>query len=460
MRLPKDCCKPSPCGRRGGSETGPDVSNRFEPPVTGMTPSSTARELHWLGTHRLAGAYAAMLGRRRTPSHGSRPRSAVIVAPASPGSLGDDAMMSALATHLAAHGFERLRVAAWQAEDEWRSQGVRLDRIRLPQGGLGQWIRFAHRIREDAALFVVGADMLDGCYGLRPALRLLGAADLAGRLGLMTVVTGCSYGFAAHPLSVRFLRRLSHRVQVLARDRYSKCRLEEALRRPAVLVADVAFLLSPARSGDSPLASEVCAWIRQQRQTGARLVLACNVNPLPLAQAGHSVGPLIEAYRETLMHLDREAGPVRVVLVPHDHRQPSGDVGSLWALNEALPAGLVRNTVLLERPSSAAEAKAIIGECDLALSGRMHLAIAALGSGVPVVSLGYQGKCEGLFQHFDLEDLVLDWREALKPGRLVSWVTPIVARRKQVTAQIAARLPGVLDLAALNLGSLGLEPKH
>lgn len=426
-----------------------------------MTPPSPTRELPWFTTHRLAAAYASMLGRRRVSrGHGSRSGSAVIVAPTSPGSLGDEAMMSALSAQLAARGFERLRVAVWEAEDAWWSQGVRLEGIPLPHRGLARWIRFACRLQPDAALFVVGADLLDGCYGLRPALRLLEAADIAGRLGLMTRVIGCSYGATAHPSTVRFLRHLCPRVQVFARDRYSKGRLEQALGRPAVLVADVAFLLSPARPEDSPRAREVCAWIGAQRQAGTRLVLGCNLNPLPLAQAGQRIEPLIEAHRETLMHLNREVGPLSVVLLPHDHRQPNGDVGSLWTMNEALPAGVVRNTTLLERPFTAAETKAVVGACDLVLGGRMHLAIAALGSGVPVASLAYQDKCEGLFAHFDLENLVLDWREAVKPGRLLSWFTPLVARRKQVAAQIAARLPGILELAALNLASPEAAPER
>lgn len=383
----------------------------------------------------------------------------MIVAPTSPGSLGDEAMMSALSAQLAARGFERLRVAVWQSGDEWWGDGGRLGCIQLPQAGLGPWIRFAHRIREAAALWVVGADVLDGSYGVRPALRLLGAADLAGRLGLRTTVIGSSFGTTAHLLTVRFLGRLCRRVRVLARDCYSKRRLDEALCRPVPLVADIAFLLPPAKPEASPLLGEICGWIRQQRQAGARLVVGCNLNPLPLAQARHGVGPLVEAYRETLERLDREDGPISVVLVPHDRRQPHGEISALWALGDVLPPHVARTTVLLEKPTTAAEAKAIIGECDLVLSGRMHLAIAALGSGVPVASLAYQGKCEGLFAHFDLEDLVLDWREAVKPGRLLSWFTPLVARRKQVAAQIAARLPGTLELAALNLASPEAAPE-
>ena len=103
-----------------------------------MTSSSTARELYWLGMHRLAGAYASMLGRRRRAA--GRPtssRSAAIVAPASPGSLGDEAMMSALVAQLIPLGFDTLRIASLEKQDDWRVSRAESDRIELPRGGLG-----------------------------------------------------------------------------------------------------------------------------------------------------------------------------------------------------------------------------------------------------------------------------------------------------------------------------------
>jgi polysaccharide pyruvyl transferase WcaK-like protein len=169
---------------------------------------------------------------------------------------------------------------------------------------------------------------------------------------------------------------------------------------------------------------------------------------------------MVEAYRAALEHLNREQGPLALVLVPHDRRPLYSDVSSLFALSDVLPSNVARSTALLEQPGTAADVKAIVAKCDLVLAGRMHLAIAALGSGVPVGSLGYQGKCEGLFRHFDLEDLVLDWREAIQPDRLRSWLAPVVSRREQIAAQIAVRLPAILELANMNLRHIPGFPKR
>jgi polysaccharide pyruvyl transferase WcaK-like protein len=165
-------------------------------------------------------------------------------------------MMSALVAQLIPLGFDTLRIASLEKQDDWRVSRAESDRIELPRGGLGPWLGFAHRIREAAALFVVGADVLDGSYGVWPSLRLLGAADLAARAGLVTTVIGCSYRTQAHPLAVRFLGFLSRRVQVLARDYYSKRRLEAVLQQPTPLVADIAFLLRPPLPGRRPWSEE------------------------------------------------------------------------------------------------------------------------------------------------------------------------------------------------------------
>jgi polysaccharide pyruvyl transferase WcaK-like protein len=53
------------------------------------------------------------------------------------------------------------------------------------------------------------------------------------------------------------------------------------------------------------------------------------------------------------------------------------------------------------------EIKALSGQVDLVLTGRMHLAIAALGMGTPAFCTVYQGKFEGLMQMFELEGMTI-----------------------------------------------------
>jgi len=81
----------------------------------------------------------------------------------------------------------------------------------------------------------------------------------------------------------------------------------------------------------------------------------------------------------------------------------------------------------------------------------MHLAIAALGSGTPVLSITYQDKFEGLYQHFELSvEHTLQAEECLGDG-FCAKLDAALAQRHVNRARIAARLPQVQALAERNL---------
>ena len=57
---------------------------------------------------------------------------------------------------------------------------------------------------------------------------------------------------------------------------------------------------------------------------------------------------------------------------------------------------------MLRPPLNAWELKHLAGMVDLVLTGRMHLAIAALGMGTPPLCVAYMDKFEGLFHLFNI----------------------------------------------------------
>lgn len=85
------------------------------------------------------------------------------------------------------------------------------------------------------------------------------------------------------------------------------------------------------------------------------------------------------------------------------------------------------------------------------ISGRMHFAIAALGRGVPCGCPAYTGKFEGLFGQFGLDPLILDVRDAAKPGAFEDFVVRVLRTRDEIRRQVAAALPGVMERAVRNL---------
>lgn len=81
----------------------------------------------------------------------------------------------------------------------------------------------------------------------------------------------------------------------------------------------------------------------------------------------------------------------------------------------------------------------------------MHLAIAALGSGTPVLGLNHKDKMEGLFQHFGLSaNHALPTARTIGTGALPSALSAFVAELPQLRAAVAARLSHVKEQAARN----------
>jgi polysaccharide pyruvyl transferase WcaK-like protein len=237
---------------------------------------------------------------------------------------------------------------------------------------------------------------------------------------------------------------------VVARDPLSRSRLERACGRAVIGGADLAFLLDPA--ADSAVLDSWRPWLAAERAAG-RLLIGVNANLL-VAGDGET---LAGRYAEGLARCHAEHGPLSLALLPHDRRpMPGGldDLALLAAIADRLPPELAAHARLLSEPASAAELKALAGATDLVLSGRMHLAIAALGMGVPAGGVVYQGKFEGLYQHLGLAGLCLPPTALLRGGELAPFLAGMIARREELAAAIAARLPAVRDLSRRNFDDL------
>lgn len=381
-----------------------------------------------------------------------RQNRSILVAPASPGSLGDEAMVCALTGELRARGVREIVVATWRPEDDWRAVVGDVLHELLPHGDPAGKQRFAQRLQTAPAMYLIGADVLDGAYSAEHSIAILDAAQLGVQGGLRTTIVGCSFCERPNSQVVQYLKTLDSRVTMLARDCYSQKRMEHVLGRSPPLVADIAFLLKPAVESKS--AAQVMDWITRQRQTAGSLVLGCNLNPQPLIKAGCEPEPLLAAHLEAFRQWSNRFGAgFSAVILPHDYRPKHRELEICEKFYQMLPATLKERVLLVRERISAVEAKAIAGQCDITLTGRMHLGVATLGGARPVACLGYQDKFEGMLAHFGLEELVMPWHQALAPGRLAAWGCEILSRRTELTNQVAAKLPEVIRLAQANLDS-------
>lgn len=342
------------------------------------------------------------------------------------------------------HPALQLVVGSTNATADALAQSMGLGTLRI-WGGPLMPLRFVQRLKElnPAIGLVTGADIMDGHYSPVMSLRMIIAADLLTRWGARTAFVGFSLNERPAPRVAFAFRQLDERVRVNLRDPLSRARYEKMTGRPGNLVADSAFLLKPAAPLDAE--SQATADWMQARRADGRRVLILNLHPMlfPAAAAPSGTTRLLAAAVATMKALtDKHA--LSWVLLPHDNRAASGDMATLASLDRQIDESLRAHVRLVESPPGAAEIKAIAAYADGAITGRMHLAIAALGQGTPVMAFAYQDKFAGLMQHFRMPDwLVLDAEASTDSGFLLARVERFVAELPQLKKQVDEMLPGV-----------------
>ena len=369
------------------------------------------------------------------------------------GSKGDEAMLQACVGELSSMAPERAfailvgtpeaaqvaRQNGWQPLPLWKLQ-------------LRELLSALQRFQPDAFL-MLGADIMDGFYSPLYAARRLVIADLLARRGIRTSVLGFSFNRRPARQLIGLFDAVGSAVTLNIRDAASLARFSAQSRAPARLVADVAFLLRPDSASSSVV--EVRQWAARQRAQGRR-VIGFNVHPMLFSGAADAsaVPRLIENSASVLAQLLARAA-ISLVLIPHDYRGKLGDDECLRPLNSALRSLYADRVIYPNQPLSAAELKGLVGELDGVVTGRMHLAIAALGMGVPAAGIAYQDKFQGLFQHFGFsERMVLQAADALRPEPLTAALNDFLEELPQLRRQVGAKLEGVRSAARQNLAGL------
>jgi polysaccharide pyruvyl transferase WcaK-like protein len=249
--------------------------------------------------------------------------------------------------------------------------------------------------------YIIGADLIDGYYGWSVSDRLFRLLDMASRAGVETNLVSCSFNNSAPARVQESMRRYLSRTRVHARDKYSAERLSHVLGRRVDHSADVAFGLEPRETLHT---DAIKRWIASQRAED-RLVIGLNVNAMPVVMKDrNTTNEYLSEWANWIDHV--VLAGVSIVLLPHDYRGEYSDERVARQVCSGSRATSQHRCHLSQQPLNASESKCIAQVCDLVVSGRMHLAIAALGVGVPVVAYGYQEKFEGILSLFDLEQQV------------------------------------------------------
>ncbi|AFZ29889.1 hypothetical protein Glo7428_1321 [Gloeocapsa sp. PCC 7428] len=401
---------------------------------------------------QLLSIYAATLGfLRKTKIRSQIDASALFLPPSDPGSVGDEAMLAASMEYLAAQGVKRIGIITLQPTARWENLKLVTETVNIKgfftRGCWWERFRFVNKVSRYERFYCLGADVMDGFYSDNVTLLRLHLVALAAKTGADSAILGFSFNHQPTDTAVQSLSQLPANVRLCCRDPISHQRVKQCVQHPVELVADLAFMLQPAE--DSDLAVSVSRWVRAQKAQG-RIVLGINANALHLTKVTRlNRNEFIQFYANAFINLF-SSNQISLLMIPHDFRGDDSDVSIAQAILEAMPAAIKPYCMQVPTPCSAAEIKSICAELDLVLTGRMHLAIACLGQGIPVGGVTYQGKFEGLFHHFELPGMTIEPEKAFQPGVLTHFITDLLAKREDIRQQILCHLANVKALSRFN----------
>lgn len=331
----------------------------------------------------------------------------LILPPHGFGSIGDEAMIiSAIQNFKSRYDLDS-DILAFSSEGRW------IDRVEHIDGFCGEIVvngRFGNpfntkniiSIISKYELFViVGADIMDGAYSVLQSCKRFILLRQAARLGIKSILLGSSFNNNISREVIEYLKELNgfENIKLNVRDKLSYDRIKMFYCN-AVPVMDCGFLLDSIRMDDD------ISYFAENND-----FIAINLNSIHYKKYGDIFIYRLAQDIEKIVKIFS----LSVILTPHDIREESFGVPSDLALCKKIYSKInsdlsekiriVENRQLLNAPYL----KWLASKAVLVVTGRMHFAIAALGSGTPVLCMTYQDKFEGMLSVFteNEEDWIL-----------------------------------------------------
>ena len=262
--------------------------------------------------------HAVLCRLRRHLKHASS--GALILPPARPGSLGDQAMVRATLSTLREAGFSRIGILTYDPTDCYTSDpDIAHYQLRdyLCFGSDEGLFRFIFHAQSHTHFFLIGADVMDGYYSMKETLAKIKLARLGVQCGLKTRVLGFSFNGHAQQSCIEALRALPPTVAMYARDPVSHRRLFDLLGRTIEPSADLAFMLPP-----NDARPEVRAFLdnMNERKTAGQVLIGLNVASLILGRSPTQaqIWTLLEQVQEMIRVTAAQHPDTAFILFPHD----------------------------------------------------------------------------------------------------------------------------------------------
>jgi polysaccharide pyruvyl transferase WcaK-like protein len=251
-----------------------------------------------------------------------------------------------------------------------------------------------------------------------------------------------------HRNTVRWLARffLGRAHGIVARGETTQRHVLELLPMARVpVLPDVAFAMPPA-----PDEEVWAALATLGLEAGAAY---CVVGPSGVVDELMGSGATPEAYTRLMARVADEIAALSgmpILLLPHSRstaRNPSDD---LTACEAVLRQAQRRNQLIVVRDRVPAPLlKGIVGHSTVAIGSRFHFIVAALGSGVPALAVGWSHKYHEMMAMLGQEAYALGHENADEQS-VVARVRALWENRASIRTRLVAALPEIRRAAARN----------
>lgn len=345
-------------------------------------------------------------------------------------------------------GLEPWRLAAVEFPVALLSAILRV--LRVPRG----WVRTrANRalLDSDAALDLAGISFADG-RGIPITVYNALMTGLPLLLGVPTLKMAQALGpFRTQPNRTLARLVLPRLAVVCARGNRTREHLDQLGLTNSVDVADLAFSLDEAASLPVDVEQRVGA-------AGEHLVVmpSAVVRKLferdGLAGDHDYVGAMVRLVREL-----RARTGLAVVIAPHSYRVGASE----GRMNDGpvcreIAAHLTDDdgVVLVDADLTAGELRRLVSGSRLLVTSRFHAMISGLATRTPTVVVGWSHKYREVLGDFGLAELGCDSVQLASPDAIVDLVADALARRDEISRQIADHLPAVRERSARNFSEV------
>lgn len=295
--------------------------------------------------------------------------------------------------------------------------------------------KFCKVLNTARSFSVTGADTMDGNYNPNRSLARISLLSISESVGIDTRALGFSFSPHPTPSAANAITKLST-TKLYARDPLSVARLRKLGCKNVVLVSDMVFSSSRTKVPTN----DIVDWIDSAHQ---RFVI---LNLSGLIQAKQD---LTEEYHSIIDKI-HELG-LRILFLPHVIRDGDNDHEVIQLISKQ---GLDSSDFAVHELLKPEQIRWLVNRAFAVVTGRMHLAIISLSQGTPAISFATQGKVEGLYNMFELDNLVVTPEPGMSVHTCEALATMYGPTNNLLAPKVISHLNQIRQLSTLNFEGL------